>query len=117
MMMKVHHKHLTMREQRDVGYWERNMLALVLADGWYFDDIDSPAGTYTDPDRTVKVPRYHGWRRVLSLFGGRACFHIPDDFEVGPLSRIEPNWNGHTTPEKWHWIAAELGIELEEPML
>lgn len=93
-------------EAKDLAYWERNVLALRYADGWYNDDIEKGL---TD----AWGPRYNGWRRVLSLDGGRITFHIPDDFEVGDLPQIEPNWDGHTTEEKWARILAARGVEVE----
>lgn len=74
---------LTPEEERDIAYQERNLLALHYADGWYHD------GTW------------EGWARVLSLDGGKMTFHIPDDFEVGSLPKIDSNWDGHSTEEKW----------------
>lgn len=93
--MKVWHVGMSDKDAADVAYWERNMLALRYADGWYDDDVSG----------------YDGWRRVLSLDGGKITFHIPDDFNVGDLKEIEPNWNGHTTPQKWQYIAKTRGIE------
>jgi len=85
---------MTPEEERDVGYAERNLLALRFADGWYYDrENDWP-----------------GWRRVLSLDGGKMCFHIPDDFDVGNLPEIEPNWDGHTTEQKWKRVLEMRGI-------
>jgi len=72
----------------DIAYQERNLLALRYADGWYFD---------TDND-------WEGWKRVLSLDNGAMCFHIPDEFKVGNLVQIDPNWDGHTTKEKWQRV-------------
>jgi len=82
-------------EAKDVGYWERNMLALLFADGWYYDTENN----------------WPGWRRVLSLKEGRLTFHIPDEFDVGNLRRIIPNWDGHTTREKWDRVADYRQIE------
>jgi hypothetical protein len=76
---------MTVEEVKDLAYYERNMIALRYADGWYYD---------TDNN-------WDGWKRVLSLDGGKMCFHIPDDFKVGDLQQIEPSWDGHTTEEKW----------------
>lgn len=88
---------MSVEQTKDLAYWERNMLALYYADGWY-DDLENG------------VPRFEGWRRVLSLEGGRMTFHIPDDFAVGDLSKIEPNWDGHTTAEKWGRVLDSRGI-------
>jgi hypothetical protein len=87
-------------EAKDLAYWERNMLALRYADGWYFDDIED--NTYLADG--YPVARYEGWRRVLSLDGGKMTFHVPDDFDVGNLPQISRNWDGHTTEEKWRRI-------------
>lgn len=74
------------------AYWERNMLALKYADGWY------------------KCELYKGYSRVLSLDNGAITFHIPDEFDVGNLQEIENNWDGHTTEIKWKKIMKEKGI-------
>lgn len=89
------HPGMTPEEERDVAYHERNLLALRFADGWYYDQ---------DND-------WSGWRRVLSLDGGKMCFHIPDEFDVGNLPEIEPNWDGHSTEEKWERVLKMRGIE------
>ena len=85
---------MTAEEERDVGYQERNLLALRFADGWYYDRDNN----------------WGGWLRVLSLDGGKMCFHIPDDFPVGNLPEIQPNWDGHTTEEKWQRVLDMRGI-------
>jgi hypothetical protein len=86
------------KETAELAYWERNVLALYFAEGWYNDDGEDGNA------------RYKGWRRVLSLRGGRITFHIPDDFDVGRLAKIEKNWDGHSTLEKWRYILARCGI-------
>ncbi len=88
---------LTPEQERDIAYHERNLLALMLADGWYQD---------TDNN-------WPGWQRVLSLFGGMMTFHIPDDFEVGSVPQIKPNWDGHSTREKWERVMVKFGIKPE----
>ena len=88
------------KECENGAYWERNMLALRFADGWYNDTENN----------------WDGWHRVLSLDGGKMCFHIPDDFEVGNLPEIKPTWDGHTTEEKWNRVAAMRGLELSWPV-
>ena len=85
---------LTPEEERDIAYLERNLLVLRYADGWYFD-LDN---------------NWEGWLRVLSIDGGRLTFHIPDDFPVGNLPHIEPNWDGDSTEEKWRRVLAQRGI-------
>lgn len=79
---------MSAKEACDGAYWERNMLALRFAEGWYNDVTN----------------KYPGWLRVLSLDSGKLTFHIPDDFDVGDLPEIKPNWDGHTTEEKWQRI-------------
>ncbi len=81
-------------EAKDVAYWERNVLALKYAQGWY---------------RDIKND-YPGFSRVLSIDDGRIAFHIPDDFNVGNLQEIPPNWDGSTTEEKWRRILRERGL-------
>ncbi len=94
MKIKTWNKDMTLEETKDLAYWERNVLALNYADGWY-KDLES---------------NYPGWLRVLSLSGGRITFHIPDDFEVGNLREIQPNWDGHSTEEKWSRILKDKGV-------
>ena len=113
--MKIYewHKGLTDKETADGAYWERNVLALRYADGWYNVDIE-----YREPDHprygaaTFMDARFKGWRRVLSLDDGKITFHVPDDFDVGDLPQIEPNWDGHTTKEKWERVLRERGVKL-----
>lgn len=38
--MKIWHEGMSDKETADLAYWERNMLALRYADGWYNDDIE-----------------------------------------------------------------------------
>lgn len=93
-MIKPWKPWLSPEDEMKIGYQERNLLALHFAEGWY-----------TDPDND-----WEGWSRVLSLEGGKMTFHIPDDFEVGNLPEIEPNWDGHTTQEKWQRVLDAKGI-------
>jgi hypothetical protein len=86
---------LTDKQVAELAYYERNMLALRYADGWYYD-IDN---------------NWDGWKRVLSLDNGKLTFHIPDHFNVGNLKEIKPNWDGHTTEEKWQRIDELFEIE------
>jgi len=53
---------------------------------------------------------FEGWSRVISLFDGSATFHVPDDFDLGNLQQIEPNWDGHTTEEKWERVMKLCGV-------
>lgn len=93
-------------EAKQGAYWERNMLALNFAEGWYNDDKQIELDVYE--------PRFEGWRRVLSLESGKITFHIPDGFEVGNLPEIERNWDGHTTREKWMRIMMLKNISEKE---
>jgi hypothetical protein len=101
---------MSVEETKYLAYWERNVLALRYAEGWYNDDVlFTPVPGDGEP---TMVPRYAGWRRVLSLECGRITFHIPDDFDVGDLPQIEPNWDGHTTEEKWTRVLKDRGVEV-----
>lgn len=108
MTIKVWNESFTDKESKDLAYWERNMLALAFADsskgdGWYNDDMDIGR---------ARVPRFEGWRRVISLRNGSMTFHVPDEFPVGNLPQIERNWDGHTTKEKWERVQRERGINV-----
>ena len=94
-MNRTWHPGMTNSEAKELAYYERNMIALRYADGWYYD---------TDNN-------WDGWKRVLSLDGGKMTFHIPDNFKVGNLKQIEPNWDGHTTEEKWTRIDRLMDID------
>jgi hypothetical protein len=91
---RIWSKDMSLEETKDLAYWERNVLALRYADGWY-NDLENC---------------YPGWLRVLSLDGGKITFHIPDDFNVGNLPEIAPNWDGHTTEEKWQRLLELRGV-------
>lgn len=95
MKIKTWNSEMSDKETSDLGYWERNVLALRYADGWYNDDDSA----------------FKGWRRVLTLDSGKICFHIPDEFDVGNLPEVERNWDGHTTEEKWRRILVARAIE------
>jgi hypothetical protein len=101
------------KEMRDGAYWERNMLALLLAHtlNWVAEsndtlNEDSKCGWYLHGE-------WEGWSRVISLYGGRITFHVPDDFDLGDLPQIEPNWDGHTTEEKWNLVMEICGCSCE----
>jgi hypothetical protein len=96
--LPVWRPNLTPEEERDIAYQERNLLALRYAEGWYRDIGND----------------WPGWSRVLSLANGSMCFHIPDDFEVGTLPEIRPNWDGHTTRQKWESVCLRFKIPVEE---
>lgn len=95
---------MTDKEAKDLAYWERNMLALLLAvilnkytntvNGWYEHNEEG----------------YEGFSRVISLMDGKITFHVPDDFDLGFLPKIKPNWDGHTTEEKWKFVAKLCGV-------
>lgn len=111
MTIKVWYEGMPVEESKDLAYWERNMLALRFADGWY-DDLVNVAADLGQPFVGVGTskPRYAGWRRVLTLDGGKMTFHIPDEFDVGNLPRVSPNWDGHTTEQKWRRVQERFGI-------
>lgn len=106
-------------EEANGAYWERNMLALLLAT--YMNDTIRntvglaaqlpdyyPCGWYYDRDNN-----WEGWLRVISINNGSITFHIPDSFDVGTLPEIEPNWDGHTTMEKWNNVMDFCGVAPE----
>jgi hypothetical protein len=117
---------MSLEDTKDLAYWERNMLALYYADGWYNDDVESdecPPDHNRELDTNAcpscereapRKPRFDGWRRVLSLAGGTITFHIPDNFDVGNLDQIMPNWDGHTTEEKWKRMARGCGVKVDD---
>jgi hypothetical protein len=92
---RAYRENMTIEEVKDLAYYERNMIALRFADGWYYDTENN----------------WEGWKRVLSLDCGKMNFHIPDDFQIGNLPQIEPTWDGHTTEEKWARIDKMRNIE------
>lgn len=125
-------------ETKNGAYWERNMLALFLAkitnshegndgtipsSGWYrhprdegdvvVDAFGFPGGT---DDEYWKNPKFsfHGWSRVISISNGIITFHVPDDFDLGDLPEIKPNWDGHTTKEKWELLMRICGCKIDE---
>jgi hypothetical protein len=109
MEIKTWHPDMTLEQQKDLGYWERNVLALRYAQGWYFDLISEPGD---GPEKAIKmVPRYEGWDRVISLEDGSITFHVPNDFDLGDLPEIPANWDGHSTIEKWTRILKEAGVK------
>lgn len=81
MKIKTWREGMSDKEAKDLAYWERNMLALRYADGWYNDDV--PFTPVPGDGEPALVPHYQGWRRALSLEGGKITFHIPDDFPGG----------------------------------
>lgn len=109
MRMYIYKDGMSDKEQKDGAYWERNMLVLLLATievhSCEREKIPYTAGWYYDTDNN-----WDGWKRVISLDNGGMCFHIPDDFDVGDLPEIKPNWNGHNTAEKWNYIMDICGV-------
>lgn len=96
--MYIYNRGKSLKEQLDGAYWERNMIALRYATGWYYDAENN----------------WEGWSRVLCLDNGKMNFHIPDNFDVGNLPQIEPLWDGHTTKEKWQRIYDMFGIGINK---
>lgn len=99
---------MSLEDTKNLAYWERNMLALLLAklvggeSGWYFHG------------------EYEGWSRVISLYGGKVTFHVPDDFDLSSLKEIEKNWDGHTTFDKWENVKRLLRaspLEIEDVLI
>lgn len=91
-------------EEKEQAYQERNILALMLALKWK----DRGNGWFKDTGNN-----YEGFKRVISIDYGAICFHVPDDFDLGVLPEIEPNWNGHTTEEKLDYMRAICGMRTD----
>lgn len=103
---------MSLEETKNGAYWERNMLALLLAqqiNSDYETPTNIPCGWYYDTDNN-----WEGWKRVISINNGTITFHIPDDFDIGNLKQIEPNWDGHTTKEKWKKVMDSCGCKVDE---
>ncbi len=111
MKIKTWHEGMSDKETADLAYWERNVLALHYADGWYNDDVEDHVYENGMVASDSWGPRFPGWRRVLTLEHGHITFHIPDDFDVGTLPEVPPNWDGHTTEEKWREILSMNGVD------
>ncbi|MMZ43531.1 hypothetical protein D1872_50850 [compost metagenome] len=114
---------MSIEQQKDLAYWERNMLALyfgvyanrawdaynklMIAQGKSPDTQPAPCGWYAHVGEG-----FEGWSRVISLFDGKLTFHVPDNFYMGTeLPEIEPNWDGHTTEEKWRRVMKNISRE------
>jgi hypothetical protein len=110
MEIYVYKKGMNLEEQVNGAYWERNMLALLLAKVSNQECMDFgcdlDCGWYVHGE-------WEGWSRVISIFNGKITFHVPDSFDMGDLPQIEANWNGHTTEEKWKDVMEYCGISLE----
>lgn len=96
---------MSTEETKNGAYWERNMLALLIATNTRNIDGSDPStwcGWYTHGE-------WPGWNRVISLFNGQFTFHVPYDFDLGNLQEIEPNWDGHSSEEKWNKVMRWCG--------
>lgn len=86
------------------AYGERNIMvlvtALVINDNCKKQGVDPTCGWYNDSEGE------EGFKRIISLNNGKYTFHIPDDFNVGRLPITRPNWDGHTTAEKYRRLEA-----------
>jgi hypothetical protein len=99
-------------ETKDGAYWERNMLVLLLANQMnqfhreFLKATKPVAGWFNHQGEG-----FEGWSRVVSLGRGTITFHVPDDFDLGDLLEIEPNWDGHSTDEKWLRVMKTCGCK------
>lgn len=107
------HEEMSTEETKKLAYWERNMLALLVAT--LNNDLDNRTGCKQPPFGSgwYHHGEWDGWARVISIDEGRITFHVPDDFDLGDLPQIEPNWDGHTTKEKWKRVMAFCGVKDE----
>jgi hypothetical protein len=106
------HEGMSLEDTKNLAYFERNMLALLLGieqnqevmnlNEELYTNIPLPSGYYVHGE-------WSGWTRVISLHNGRITFHVPDDFDLGDLPEIKPNWDGHTTEEKWKYVMERCG--------
>lgn len=114
----VYQEGMSVEEQKDGAYWERNLLALAYANRvnrlfraymhiQHIETFNLPCGWYVDTDNN-----WDGWKRVISLDNGRVTFHVPDAFDLGDLPEIQPNWDGHSTEQKWIRVMRDCGIAL-----
>lgn len=100
------HADMSPEDSKNLAYWERNMLALMIASTHAGHECCGLSGWYHHGE-------YKDWSRVISIGNGSITFHVPDDFDLGNLKQIEPNWNGHTTQDKWRYIMKIVGIKNE----
>ena len=74
MKIETWHKGMSLEDTKNLAYWERNVLALLLAnlenETCLANDMDITCGWYYDTDNN-----WDGWKRVLSLFDGNVTFH------------------------------------------
>ena len=120
----------TIEEQKNGAYFERNLLALLLAvnmSQFAIPGTNIPAaGWYRHPnDLSIDLPpdypyweseafSFYGWSRVISLYGGEVTFHVPDDFDLGSLPQVKATQNYLPTEEKWLAIMQMCGCEVPE---
>ena len=74
------------------AYYERNMLALMMASKYYIDPKD-------------------GWKVLVieTKDGEQLTFHVPPDFNTYRLPEVDPSvWDGHTTEEKWKRVEQHM---------
>lgn len=106
--MYIYNEDMSLDEQKNGAYWERNMLALMLAESFnrmcVMQGMPLTCGWYLHGE-------WEGWSRVISIGNGTVTFHVPDDFDLGGLPQIEPNWDGHGTEEKWKHVMAYCGVK------
>lgn len=102
------------QEAKNLAYWERNMLALLLANQLNDTKVAKEQRLYQGRSYCGWYEHqgegFEGWSRVVSLNNGSVSFHVPDSFDLGDLPEIQPNWDGHTTEEKWNRIKAICGV-------
>jgi hypothetical protein len=106
----VYHEGMDYETQANGAYWERNMLALFLAN--QSNKLCEEMGISHNSGYFIHG-EWEGWDRVISIQSGKYTFHIPNDFNIGHLEEIEPNWDGHTTEKKWNDVMEYCGIFLE----
>ena len=79
------------KETADEAFYERNMLALLYADGWYW---------------------HEGWKvLVIDSPAGQLTYHVPPDFDIGWLPEVSPQWDGSTTEQKHNRIKKYMGVK------
>ncbi len=101
--MQGWHDGMSIEDSKNLAYWERNMLALMIAKTHGGHRCCGNAGWYHHGE-------YEGWSRVISIADGVITFHVPDDFDMGDLKEIQPNWDGHSTRDKWKFIMSICGV-------
>jgi hypothetical protein len=98
-LAKVNEELVSLRNQVNTAYDERNHIALLTAlvvnDTCERAGVDHLCGWYNDPNGE------EGFKRVISINRGRYTFHVPDSFNLGRLPITKPDWDGHSTQEKY----------------